>query len=400
MADLIPCPWRSGYAAAVLIVSDRNIPFVEETFASLGEVRTLPAAQLDAEAVREADVLLCRTTVKVGPALLDGSRVRFVATATIGTDHLDLGYLARQGIAWASAPGSNADSVALWFTCALATLCERRALDPAALRIGVVGVGHVGRRVAALARAFGPAPLLCDPPRARAEGAADFVELDELLAKADVVALHVPLSDEGPDATRGMIDAARLDRLRPGVVLVNACRGEVVDGAALRRVLESGRVVGALDVFPAEPTPDPGLVRAAAIATPHIAGHSLDGKVNGTDAVYRALCAHLGRAPAGSVTARLPRPEPDQLLLHTQERSDAAVLLEALRPFYDIGVDDGALRAIVAGEEATRARAFRAYRDGYAVRREPRRVEVRLEPRRARVAAVLECLGMTVGKAS
>ena len=304
-------------------MSDRNIPFVAEAFAELGTVVTMPAAEIDAASLRDADLLLCRTTIKVGPALLEGSKVRFVATATIGTDHLDLPYLAARGIPWASAPGSNADSVALWWAAAMATLCRKRAIDITALRIGVVGVGHVGKRIAALARALGPAPILCDPPRARAEGFG-FTELDALLAASDVISLHVPLSDEGVDRTRGLITAARLAALRPGTILINACRGEIVDGAALTISLASGQVRGVLDVFPGEPSPDPALIAAAELATPHIAGHSLDGKVNGTDAIYRAACAFLGRPPGPSVTARLSAVAP------ARSRRDASRLRPAL----------------------------------------------------------------------
>lgn len=375
------------------IVSDRNIPCVEEVFLELGEVRTLAASEIDAAAVRDADLLLCRTTIKVGPALLEGSRVRFVATATIGTDHLDLPYLAQRGITWASAPGSNAASVALWFTAALAEVCAREGLDPASLRIGVVGVGHVGRRIAALARALGVAPLLCDPPRARAEGGAGFSSLDELLAIADLVTLHVPLSDEGPDRTRGMLDAARIAKLRPGTILVNACRGEVVDGDALASALAAKKLRAILDVFPGEPSPDPALVAGAMIATPHIAGHSIDGKLNGTAAIYRAACAFLGREATADVAARLPPLAPAHVRVEAHLRTDAAVLGDAVRPYYDITADDRALREIVSRPVAERGGAFRAYRDAYAIRREPIGAVIELAPRRARLAAALACLG-------
>jgi erythronate-4-phosphate dehydrogenase len=379
---------------AVRIVSDRNIPFVAEAFGELGEVVCLPASQIDAAAVRDADLLLCRSTLKVGPALLEGSRVRFVGTAVIGTDHLDLRWLAERGITWASAPGSNADSVALWWTAALVRLCLRQQLDPGSLRIGVVGVGHVGSRVARLAHAFGHAPLLCDPPRARAEGSAGFVALDAVLEGADVVTLHVPLASDGPDPTRGMVSAAHLARMKPGAVLVNTCRGEVVDGDALERALTSGRLRGLFDVYLGEPSPSPALVGAAVVATPHIAGHSLDGKVNGTDAIYRAACAFLGRLPTFDVKARLPPPVPEQVVLDPHGHSDAEVLDQALRPYYDIAADDAALRRIVALPEGERGPAFRAYRDAYAARREPRGVTLLLEQPRGRVNAVIGALGM------
>jgi erythronate-4-phosphate dehydrogenase len=377
----------------VLIVSDRNIPFVEEVFAELGTVRTLPAAEIDAAAVRDADLLLCRTTIKVGPALLEGSKVRFVATATIGTDHMDLAWLEAQGIKWASAPGSNADSVALWWACALAILGKKTGIDITALRVGVVGVGHVGKRIARLASALGHAPLLCDPPRARAEGAGGFVALDELIARADLISLHVPLTKDGDDATLGFIDAARMDRLRRGSILLNACRGEVVDSAAL--ITASGRGVHAiLDVFTGEPTPDPASVAAAVIATPHIAGHSLDGKVNGTDMVYRAACAFLGRTPSIDVRSLLPPIDDAPQRVDSEGKSDAEVLHAALLPHYDLLRDDAALREILTKPQAERGPAFRTYRDRYPIHREPRGTQIIIKPKRTRISALLTELGV------
>jgi len=395
MERLIPWSVTTGYDEEVLIVSDRNIPFVTETFSDLGTVVTLPAAQIDAVAVREADLLLCRTTLKVGPALLDGSKVRFVATATIGTDHLDLPYLAARGISWASAPGSNADSVALWWAAAMAAVCKRRSIDITALRVGVVGVGHVGERIAALSRALGPAPILCDPPRARAEGPG-FTDLDALIAAADVISLHVPLSDDGEDRTRGLMTARRIAALRPRAIFVNACRGEVVDGEALTEALASARLRGVLDVFPGEPSPDPALIAASDLATPHIAGHSLDGKVNGTDAIYRAACAFLGREPTYDVNKQLTPLSTEPTVVHTHHRSDADVLDEVLRAHYEVLRDDTALREITRRTSGERGPAFRTYRDEYAARREPKGANILLEPRRAKVAAVLEQLGAVV----
>jgi erythronate-4-phosphate dehydrogenase len=382
----------------VRIVSDRNIPYAAEAFAELGEVVCLPASQIDAASVRDADLLLCRSTLKVNAALLAGSRVRFVGTAVIGTDHLDVPWLEAHGIKWASAPGSNADSVALWWMCALTTLCRREQIDLGALRVGVIGVGHVGGRVARLARALGHEPMLCDPPRARIEGGAGFVSLDAIVRSADLVSLHVPLSNDGDDATRGLLSAERLARLRPSTIVLNACRGEVVDAAALTEALHARTLRGLLDVFPGEPSPDPALVAGAAIATPHIAGHSLDGKVNGTDAVYRAACAFLGRAPSYDVHARLAPPAPRSITLDAHGRSDAEVLGDALSAYYDIERDDAALRAIVAGPASGRGAAFRAYRDDYPARREPKGVTVTLAQPRARVAAVLDVLGMVTAR--
>jgi erythronate-4-phosphate dehydrogenase len=360
------------------IVADRNIPGVAEAFARFGEVITLSSAALTREAVREADLLFVRSTVKVGPALLEGSRVRFVATATIGIDHLDVAWLEAQGIAWASAPGSNAPSVLQWFAAALARAARHLGRDVGALRVGVVGVGAVGGRVARLLRAVsretgGPAPLLCDPPRARAEGSGaepeGLIALDALLAEADVVTLHVPLTRGGEHPTAALFDRARLRAMRPGAVLVNAARGEIVDGAALLEALDRGHLAGAfLDCLPGEPTPDPALVARALVATPHIAGHSLDGKYAGTRMVYEAACAFLGVAPEWTP----PLPPAPPITVDTTGLSPAAAIVDAVRAGYALDDDDAALRRIVALPEGERAAAFRAYREAYPPRRELR----------------------------
>jgi erythronate-4-phosphate dehydrogenase len=296
-----------------------------------------------------------RSTVKVNAALLAGSRVRFVGTATIGIDHLDTAWLDGAGIRWASAPGSNADSVVQWFAGALAMVP-----DVARRQLGIVGVGNVGGRIERLWRALDvPPPLLCDPPRARAEGAAGFVGLDEIMARCDLVTLHVPLVRHGEDATVHLLDARRL---RPGAWLINACRGEVL--ANETALAPDNPLI--LDVYEGEPRPDPRLVARARLATPHIAGHSLDGKAKGTQMIYEAACAFLKITPTWSPRESLP-PAPARIVVQCRQDGVAAAL-EAVAAGYDPAADDQALRAIVAaGDDGT---AFRRYRERYPERRE------------------------------
>jgi erythronate-4-phosphate dehydrogenase len=369
------------------IVADRNIPGVAEAFARFGEVVTLSSAEISREAVRDADLLLVRSTVKVGPALLEGSRVRFVATATIGIDHLDVVWLESQGIAWASAPGSNAPSVVQWMAAAMLRAARSLGRDAGTLRVGIVGVGAVGGRLARLLRAISretgsPAPILCDPPRANAEGVAcepeGLVSLDELVVDADLVTLHVPLTRTGSDATVRLFDRARLASMRRGAVLVNAARGEVVDGEAVCAALDEGHLAAALlDCLPGEPSPPASLVERALVATPHIAGHSLDGKYAGTRLVYEAACAYLGVAPTWTPT--LPPAPP--LVVEVGGRSTAEAVLEAVRAGYALDDDDAALRKIVALPEGERAAAFRSYRECYPVRRELRARPLTFSPK-------------------
>ncbi|HEY2743133.1 MAG TPA: 4-phosphoerythronate dehydrogenase [Polyangia bacterium] len=333
------------------IVGDANIPYLHDAFGALGTVETGPARELGRERVRDADLLLVRSTIRVDRGLLEGSRVRFVATATIGIDHLDTTWLDAAGIRWASAPGSNADSVVQWFAAAMA-----RVPDVAQRQLGIVGVGNVGGRIGRLWRALDvKPPLLCDPPRARREGADKFVALDEILARCDLVTLHVPLTRSGDDATFHLIDARRL---RADAVLVNACRGEVLDSASALAVANPLL----LDVFEGEPTPDPRLVARATIATPHIAGHSLDGKANGTKMIYDAACAFLGVAPTWTPRGSLP-PPPGAVIIDRRDDGVAAAL-QAVAAGYDPAADDAATRAFADGA------AFRRYREEYPERRE------------------------------
>lgn len=366
------------------IVADKNIPQVEAAFSALGTVEVVRSTEITAERVRSADLLLVRSTVQVGPALLSGSRVRFVATATIGTDHLDLPWLAAQGIAVASAPGSNADSVVEWWLCALLKTVDR--VD--GVRLGIVGVGQVGGRIERVARALGMRVLCCDPPRAEREPGFVSTPIDALLPEVDVVTLHTPLTRDGAHATVKLLDEARLSRLHDGAIVINAARGELVDGAALIAASQQKSLTLLCDVFPMEPAPDPALLAACRLATAHIAGHSLDGKLNGTLAVYRAACAFVGATPTWE--PKLPPAQPLAVTLD-DTRSVEELLRVMLRLRYDQRADDTALRAITALPDAERAAAWRAFRDNYRERRELRGLRVVGAP--PRLTAALRLLG-------
>lgn len=263
-----------------VLVVDRDIPFLEGVADPWFEVRALPGKAIGPADVRDAAALLVRTRTRCDAALLDGSAIRLVATATIGTDHIDLDYCASHGITVASAPGCNAAAVAQYVRVALHTL----VLDRPGTTLGVIGVGHVGTLVAEAGRRRGMRVLLNDPPREAAEGLAGFTPLPELLAQSDVVTLHIPLWPENRD----FADAAFFAAMKPGASFINASRGEVVDEAALLAARPKlDKLV--IDVWKKEPDINRTLLAAADIATPHIAGYSIQGKMNGTTAVVRAL---------------------------------------------------------------------------------------------------------------
>jgi erythronate-4-phosphate dehydrogenase len=347
------------------IVADENIPFVREAFERLGEVTTAPGRAMSPALVRDADLLLVRSVTAVNEALLAGSRVRFVGTATIGTDHVDEAYLRSCGIAFAAAPGSNANSVAEYVTAALLVLARRGGWTLAGRRIGIVGVGNVGRRVAQKARALGLGVVLNDPPLARATGDACYRPLNEAL-DADIVTFHVPFTADGPDATHHLVDDALLSRLRPGAVLLNTARGGVVDTQALDRAL-SRRRLGAvvLDVWEREPTIDAALLRRVDLGTAHIAGYSYDGKVNGTMMLYEAACRKIGSDPVFRPT--LPAPPVPRVKV-TEPGEDG--LRQAVLAVYDIEADDAALRRLANLPVAEQGPYFDRLRKEYPVRRE------------------------------
>lgn len=353
------------------IVCDNNLPFAAEAFGTLGEVTLLDGRAIRPADVRDADVLITRSTTKVTRELLAGSHVRFYGSAVIGTDHIDIPYLESAGIPWSAAPGCNAESVSNYLVAALLVLGGRHGFRLEGRTLGVIGVGNVGRRVVAKGHTLGLRVLACDPPRQRDPAdteARAFVPLARILAEADIVTCHVPLTCEGPDATWHMLDDAACAALRPGTVVVNAARGEVVRTDALLAVLGKRVAHAAIDCWEGEPAYRPDLLRVADIATPHIAGHSYEGKVNGTMTVYRRACQVLGRPP--TFEPRLPLPPVPELTLDAAGREDEDVLREAALAVYDIIGDDARLRASCVADDVARARAFDRQRKQYPVRRE------------------------------
>jgi len=359
------------------ILADENIPCVNEAFERFGTVRTKPGRTIEPVDVQAADVLLVRSVTPVGPELLDGASLRFVGSATIGTDHVDQAFLQAREIPFAHAPGSNADSVADYVVAALLLLARRRGVSLEGRTVGIIGCGNIGGRLARRLSALGLTVLKNDPPRARASEADgrphDFRPLTPVLQASDIVTLHVPLTTDGPAPTHHLVDAAFLDRLRDGAWLLNTSRGRVVSGDALLAARRRGAVAAmGLDVWEQEPSPAPPLVQAADVATPHIAGYAYDGKVRGTDMLYRALCEQLGVEPTWTGTATI-RPAakdalqctpPDPRLPPTEWRHHLA------RQAYNLQADDTALRSIPARPREARAGAFQQLRRTYRRRRE------------------------------
>jgi len=380
------------------IIADENIVLVEEAFASLGEVTTMHGRSINAASVRDADLLLVRSITKVNAELLDGSAVRFVGSPTIGEDHIDKLYLESRGIGFASAPGSNANSVAEYVVGALLHLAEKHEFALPSKRLGIVGHGNVGKRVEMKARALGMECVLNDPPLARQSGSAQYDDLDAV-RECDIITFHVPLTKEGPDATDHLVNTDFLASCTTGCIILNTSRGDVIDGAALNHARGSGKIGAVvLDVWENEPVIDTELLANCAISTSHIAGYSYDGKVAGTRMIYEAVSKHFETAPTWDTAPHLA-PEVTAPLDVSGIADTNEALRAAVRSVYDVLSDDKPMRELLTMQDADRGPHFDALRRDYPRRRELHTATVSVSDSQTKVARILSDLGFKVEKA-
>jgi len=361
------------------IVADVNIPYVQECFSSIGDVEVLGGREITSDALADADVLLVRSITPVNAKLMAASRVKFVATATIGFDHVDTDYLRRDNIGFASAPGSNANSAAEYVIAALLGIAQKYNIGLEGKSIGVVGVGNVGSRVAKKCQALGMELRLNDPPLQRQTGDPKYLPLEELY-DCDFLTLHTPLTFDGQDKTFHLADENLFKSLDKKCVFINASRGAVTDSAALIAAINTGGLRGVvLDVWENEPNIDTELLKMVDIGTPHIAGYSLDGKIAGMIVVYKAVCEQFGIEPSHSIGDFLPEPEVRQLRLDPNRASHIETLIAAVEAVYDIRRDDVRLRGIQSARSGHAGEFFDNLRKEYAVRREFHNTRVVLE---------------------
>ena len=378
----------------MIIAADTQIPFVETACRPLGELRLFEVP--DPSEVRAlcmtADVLLCRSTLRVDADLLEGTPVKFVATATSGTDHFDIAWMDRTGVSYASAAGSNARSVAEYVFAALLELGGGgRPTFPSS--IGIIGAGHVGTAVAEIAGALGMDVVLSDPPLRDLSGDSRYRPLEEAL-DAEAVTLHVPLTGDGAHPTSGMIAQPQFAAMRPGAIFLNTSRGGVVDIDALHAARSSGQISSAvLDVFPNEPMVDTGQFNGIDIVTPHIAGHSTDGKLRGTAMVTAALGAWCGTALEWDLNAHV---SPIHIPFGEDLSSEADLLRNLVRSTFDIRLDDADLRSLARRPAHETARRFAEMRRKYRPRAEFPRCIVSGKRLPAAVRQMAEALGFRV----
>jgi len=378
------------------IVADANIPCVRECFSSVGQVETLSGRDITPRVIADAEALLVRSITPVNERLLAGSAVRFVATATIGFDHVDLPYLREHDIGFASAPGSNANSAAEYVIAALLEIGRKHRIQLEGKSIGVIGVGNVGSRVACKCEALGMRVLRNDPPLQRQTGDPKYVPIESLYG-CEFITIHTPLTKEGVDKTSHLADAGFFSLLKPGAVFINASRGAVADTQALKAAICRGRLQATvLDVWEGEPDIDTQLLEMVDLGTPHIAGYSLDGKITGLIMIYRAFCEYFRLPPRFSAQDFLPAPEVPRLEMHVGGVADEELLVQAAEGVYSIRHDDRDLRRIVGQPPQLRGRFFDALRKNYPVRREFCNTTVALNGRQDNLVRKLQGIGFKV----
>lgn len=345
------------------VVIDDKIPYIRGAFDSGAEVIYLPGAQTTPEIVRDADAIVTRTRTSCNERLLAGSQVKIIATATIGYDHIDTAYCERAGIFWTNAPGCNSGSVEQYIASALVVWAEEQKLRLHELCIGVVGVGNVGSKVANFCKLIGMKVIKNDPPRQRKEGSSEFRELDEILEKADIITVHVPLEMQGEDATFHLADKHFFEKLNKKVLLINSCRGEVVNTDSVKQALQEGKIAAYIaDCWENEPEIDRELLEMSFLATPHIAGYSRDGKAAGTRMSVQAISKFFGLNLNNWEPSGVELPEDPIITIDGTGKSTQEIVSAAILHSYDIRTDDTLFRSQPAD--------FEKQRGDYPVRRE------------------------------
>jgi erythronate-4-phosphate dehydrogenase len=345
------------------IVADDKIPFLKGVLEPYAEVVYLPGKEISRKTVLDADALLIRTRTKCTEDLLKDSGVGYIGTATIGFDHIDTQYCEKNRIFWTNAPGCNSSSVQQYIAAAMLKLASEFRFNLAGKTLGIVGVGNVGSKVEKLAKLLGMSVLLNDPPRARKEKDKEFVSLGDILYNSDIVTLHVPLNVVGEDSTYHLFDEKKFKKLKKGTWFINSSRGEVTETQALKKVLDSGKLGGAIiDVWEHEPDIDIDLMAKTFLSTPHIAGYSTDGKAKGTSMIVNSLCQHFDLPLEDWYPENVPEPEHPEIHIDGKDKTDEAVVTEAILHTYNIDEDNINLRFSPSD--------FEKQRGNYRLRRE------------------------------
>jgi erythronate-4-phosphate dehydrogenase len=373
----------------MLVIADEKIPYLKGVLEPFADVEYYPWQAINREKVRDADALLIRTRTRCDSALLRGSAIKFIGTATIGFDHIDTEYCEHNEIHWTNAPGCNSSSVSQYMASALVTLSRKHGFHLRDRVLGVVGVGNVGKKVVRTAELFNMRVYLNDPPRVRKEGICGFLSLESIIRECDIITFHVPLSYEGSEKTFHMVDDVLLAKMNPGTILINTSRGEVADTTALKKARQDGKIKGlVLDVWENEPEIDPVLNALADIATPHIAGYSADGKAKGTAMVVQSLSKFFNFGFDDWEPEEIEQPDNPDIILDCRDRDVEDTLSEAVLRTYRVEFDDQKLRSSI--------NTFEKQRGDYPVRREFPAYIVRLKNEHSGIGQLLMKMGFRV----
>ncbi len=374
----------------IKVLADENIPYVKEAFSQFGEVRTISGRKITPDTLEDAQVLLVRSITKVNEDLLKKSKVRFVATATIGFDHIDTAYLERKGIGFSSAPGSNATSVAEYIVSALLNLAKKYRFNLAEKTIGIIGVGNVGGRIEARLSAINMKVILNDPPLFDITHDEKYRPLEEVL-KCDIITCHTPLTKDGPYPTYHLVNDDFFSKTNKGLIFLNTSRGAVADTSAVLKHIKSGHISASVfDVFESEPDINTELLERIDIGTPHIAGYSFDGKVRGTEMIYRAAAAFFKLESQWRI--ELPVPQVPIISIDPSQKTGDDALRAAVLPVYDVMEDDKRLRGIFALQPSEQGAYFDKLRKEYPVRREFANTRINLSKKAPELARKLTTL--------
>lgn len=369
------------------VIADDKIPFLKGVLEPFAKVTYLPGNKIDREVLSDADVLLVRSITICDEALLAGSSVKLIASATIGDDHIDKQFCNAAGISWRTAKGCNANAVVQYVTSALLAVAESNGIELSDRTLGIIGVGDIGSKVAMIGKLLGMQILLNDPPREKVEGGKKFSSLEVIREKADFITLHVPLTFGGEDKTFHLLGVEFFRNLKNKVVLINTSRGAVIETDVLKMALKMENINSLiLDVWENEPEIDTGLMEMAALATPHIAGYSLEGKANGTAMVVRAVSAFMD-LPLKNWSPDLPAGR-KEIRIDCKGLRQQEILAKLFDRVYPVYVDSENFKSIPGN--------FEEFRRDYLFRRENKNFEVQMIDGSPEVKKLIEKFGFKI----
>ncbi|MGK0298664.1 MAG: erythronate-4-phosphate dehydrogenase [Gammaproteobacteria bacterium] len=377
------------------IIADKSIPFIGHFFNSIGDLTLLDSKEISHSVLKNTDVLLVRTVTQVNQELLKGTSIQYVATATSGYDHIDIDYLNTKGIGFAHAPGCNARSVAEYVLSSLFVISELMNFELINKSVAIIGCGNVGSIVSSFIKKLGLDCQIYDPPRQENEDKVNFSTLEDI-KKADIITIHVPLVRQGPYKTSNLINADFLSGLKSNVVLINTSRGGVIDEKSLCHFIDSNSDCSVvLDVWKNEPDINIELLNKVSIATPHIAGYSLDGKFNGTYEIYKKVCDYFKLEINKSKLICLPEYENNHIQLGEYDSEIDAIKMATLSS-YDVRTDSAALSHLQNVDDHNKAGYFAELRNNYSTRREFFSMTVSLPERNNSLQRKMEILGFNI----